>query len=107
MQKNRKKLSVTAVTGVIALAGAASATAGEYGKAVINDKVPIVDSSWCDLFKKNRLYEGDGFIKSVKFKGRYHGQWISQTEDTLTGGVETTNGYHEFQSRRFRLGTEI
>lgn len=107
MQNNRKKISVAAVTGVIALAGAASATAGEYGKAVINDKNPIVDTSWCDLFKKNKLYEGDGFIKTVKFKGRYHGQWISQTEDTLAGGVETTNGYHEFQSRRFRLGTEI
>lgn len=80
-----------------------AAQAGDYGKAIINDKMPIEDSSWCDLFKKNTLYKGDGFIQSVKLKGRYHGQWISQTEDTLAG----TNGYHDYQHRRFRLGTEI
>jgi hypothetical protein len=107
MKKQKNEIIFAAAAGAIALAGSSPAFAGEYGKTVIDDKNPVADTSWCDLFKKNKLYEGDGFIKSVKFKGRYHGQWISQTEDTLSGGVATNNGYNEFQSRRFRLGTEI
>ncbi|HRQ90697.1 MAG TPA: porin, partial [Bacteroidia bacterium] len=87
----------------LTIAACQTAGAGDYGKTVINDKAPIADKSWCDLFKNNTLYEGDGFVRKVKFKGRYHGQWISQTEDTLAG----TNGYHEYDHRRFRLGTEI
>ena len=96
-------------SGVVAalFATAAPGIAGDYSKAIIDDKVPIADSTWCDLFKHNTLYEGEGFIKSVKLKGRYHGQWISQSEDTLTAGVEATNGCHEYENRRFRLGTEI
>lgn len=98
------------VLPLLSLSLVGTALAGEpggVGKAVINDKMPIADTHWCDLLKKNTLYKGDGFVKSVKLKGRYHGQWISQTEDTLTAGVEGTNGYHDFQHRRFRLGTEI
>lgn len=89
--------------GAAAVLAGGSLTAGDYGKTVINDKMPI-ETSFCDIFKKNTLYEGDGFIKKVKFKGRYHGQWISQTEDI--NGVYN-NGYHEYQNRRFRLGIEI
>ncbi len=95
------------VASVLALAAFQPLVAGDYDKTVIDDKAPVVDTTWCDVFKKNTLYKGDGFIKSVKLKGRYHGQWTSQTEDTLTGGVEGTNGYHEYDHRRFRLGTEI
>lgn len=100
-------LSIVALSGAVALASVPSAEAGEYGKSVINDKAPAAGASWCDLFKKNKIYQGGGFINSVKFKGRYHGQWISQKEDTLSSGVNSPNGYHEYQSRRFRLGTEI
>ncbi len=101
---NRYDLAKSGVPALFALLSL-SATAGDYGKTVINDKAPVAESNWCDLFKKNTLYEGDGFVRKVKFKGRYHGQWISQTEtaDTLAG----TSGYHEYQHRRFRLGTEI
>jgi len=35
-----------------------------------------------NIFKKNTLYESDsGFVRDVKLKGRYHGQYISQDED--------------------------
>lgn len=89
--------------GAAAVLAAGSLTAGDYGKTVINDKMPI-ETSFCDIFKKNTLYEGDGFIKKVKFKGRYHGQYISQQED-INNTLD--NGYHEFDHRRFRLGLEI
>lgn len=97
------------ITGVGAIAVLAGGTlsAGDYGKAVVNDKMPIEDKSFCEIFKKSTLYEGDGFIRKVKFKGRYQGQWISQTEDDTLNGVETTNGYHEYEHRRFRLGAQI
>lgn len=92
---------------LLPLVAAGTSLAGDYGKAIIDDKAPVADSNWCGFFKNNTLYEGEGFVKSVKFKGRYHGQWISQSEDTLTGWVENTNGYHEFQHRRLRLGLDI
>jgi len=53
------------------------------------DKVEVVDESptvtpakpW-NIFTKNTLYESDsGFIRDVKLKGRYHGQYISQDAD--------------------------
>jgi len=100
-QSNSLRKLMTGAGAAAVLAG--SLTAGDPGKTVINDKMPI-ESSFCDIFKKNTLYEGDGFIKKVKLKGRYHGQYISQQED-----VNNTldNGYHEFDHRRFRLGLEI
>ena len=105
---NSLKNIITGMGAAAVLAGG-SLSAGDLGKAVVNDKMPIAAPDFCDIFKKNTLYEGDGFIKKVKLKGRYQAQWISQSEDdTLNAtGVETTNGYHEFQHRRFRLGTEI
>lgn len=105
-QNNSLRNMITGVGAAAVLTGG-SLSAGDYGKAVVNDKMPIEDTSFCDFFKKNTLYEGDGFIKEVKFKGRYHGQWISQTEDDTLNGVDRSNGYHEFEHRRFRLGTEI
>ncbi len=102
-QSNSLRKLIT-VAGAAAVLAGGSLSAGDYGKTVINDKMPIEDSSFCDIFKKNTLYEGDGFIKKVKLKGRYHGQWISQQEDL---NDTLNNGYHEFQHRRFRLGMEI
>lgn len=83
---------------------AGTATAGDYGKAIIDDKMPIEAWEFCDIFDIPTLYESDhGFIRSVALKGRYHGQWISQSEEF--GATE--NGYHEFQHRRFRQGIEV
>lgn len=83
---------------------AGTATAGDYGKAIIDDKMPIEAWEFCDIFDLPTLYESDsGFIRSVALTGRYHGQWISQTEDI--GATE--NGYHEYQHRRFRQGIEV
>lgn len=93
----------------LAFAGAAtlvagSAQAGDWDKAVIDDKMPIPEPwTFCDIFDMNTLYQGEGLIQKVSLNGRYHGQMISQTEDF--GGVD--NGYHEWQHRRFRLGMNI
>lgn len=100
-QSNSLRKLMTGAGAAAVLAG--SLTAGDPGKTVINDKMPI-ESSFCDIFKKNTLYEGDGFIKKVKLKGRYHGQFISQSEDI--NGVYN-NSYNEYDHRRFRLGLEI
>jgi phosphate-selective porin OprO and OprP len=92
-----------AIAGAIGLT-AGIASAGDYSKAIIDDKMPIEAWEFCDIFDIPTLYESDsGFIRSVALTGRYHGQWISQTEDI--GATE--NGYHEYQHRRFRQGIEI
>lgn len=93
-------------TGVATAAFAAGAFAGDHGKAIIDDKMPVEDP-WtiCDLWDYSTLYESDsgGFIREVALTGRYHGQWISASQDD-DGDRE---GFHEFQSRRSRLGFEI
>lgn len=91
--------------GAAALLVGGSVTAGDYGKAVIDDKCPVEAEPWsiCNIFDYSTLYEGDGFIKEIALNGRYQGQAISQTEDY--GGVD--NGYHEWQHRRFRLGLDV
>jgi len=89
--------------GAISLV-AGSTFAGDYGKAIIDDKMPIEAWEFCDIFKMGTLYEGDGFIKEVSLVGRYHGQYISGDEEI--NGV-TNNGYHNWQHRRARLGIEI
>jgi hypothetical protein len=89
--------------GAISLV-AGSTFAGDYGKAIIDDKMPIEAWEFCDIFDIPTIYESDsGFIRSVALTGRYQGQWISQSED-IEGDA---NGYHEFQHRRFRQGIEV
>lgn len=104
-QSNTLRKFVTAAGAAAALAGG-SALAGDYGKAIIDDKMPIEDSwSLCDIFDYSTLYEGEsGFIKEIALTGRYHGQHISQQED-YAGNVN--NGYHKWQHRRARLGLDI
>ena len=54
-----------------------------------------------NIFNKNTLYKSDsGFIRDVKLKGRYHGQYISQDEDI--GGVKD-NEYDVYHHRRARI----
>jgi len=96
----KKLLAVAAVSSLTA-----GAFAGDYGKAVIDDKMPIEADPWhfCDIFDYSTLYEGDGFIREVALKGRYHGQWIDQ-------GIEQGNaqfGDRGWQQRRFRVGYGI
>lgn len=101
-QKNIKAL-LTGLGAITAISGG-SVVAGDWGKSVINDKAPIADAwSICDIFDYNTLYEGDGFVKSIELKGRYHGNLVSQTEDI---GL-THNGYHNYEHRRFRLGVAV
>lgn len=107
MTHNNRIHQLLAAAGVAATFGGASiATAGDYGKVVIDDKAPI-ESAWtfCDLFDKKYFYKSDeGFVRSARFLGRYHGQYISQQEDV---NDTLDNGYHRFQNRRFRLGFEV
>lgn len=86
--------------------GMVQLSAGDYGKAVIDDKAPISSSPWtvCDVFEHNTLYEGDGFIKDIILHGRYHGQYIDQVEDI--GGARN-NGYHAYHHRRARFELEV
>lgn len=103
-QSNSLRHTIAAAAAVATIT-CGSALAGDYGKAIIDDKMPIEADPWtiCDVFDYNTLYEGDGFVKEVSFHGRYHGQFISQQQDV--GSAE--NGYHEYHHRRFRLGIEI
>ena len=92
-------------TGAAVAAFAAGAFAGDYGKAIIDDKMPIEDPwTWCDLFDYSTLYEAEsGFIREVAFNGRYHGQYISQSEDF----GNASNGFNQWQHRRARVGIDI
>lgn len=86
--------------------GISSLSAGDHGKVIINDKMPVESAPWslCSVFENNTLYEGDGFIKEFILHGRYHGQYVSQVEDIA--GVRN-NGYHNYQHRRTRLEVEV
>lgn len=91
-------------TGIAALV-AGSVNAGDYGKAIIDDKAPIEQWTFCDLFDKKYFYQSEtGLVRSARFLGRYHGQHISQQEDV---NDTLNNGFHHWQHRRFRLGFEV
>ena len=60
----------------------------------------LAQDNW-DIFNKNTLYESnEGFVRDVKLKGRYHGQYISQDEDI--DGVKD-NEYDAYHHRRARI----
>ncbi len=96
---NRLKTSLAGVA-LAASAAAAPLSAGDYGKAIVNDKAPVAAWSFCDLWDHTTLYKGDGFVKSVKFTGRYHGGYIDSSSDL--GGVNTSGDVWEH--RRWRAG---
>lgn len=96
----KKLASGTAFTAL-----AAGAFASDHSKAIIDDKTPIEDP-WtiCDIFDYSTLYEAEtGFIREVALNGRYHGQYISQSEDE--GSI--SNGFNQWQHRRARVGVDI
>ncbi len=102
MRQNNKLKTLVASA---ALAAAGSAMAGDY-TPVINDKMPIEPPaawSFCDIFDYGTLYEGEGFIREIALNGRYHGQYIDQSEEIVGGN----NGFHQWQHRRARLGLDI
>jgi len=91
--------------GAAAILAGGTLSAGDYGKAIIDDKVPIEPWTICDVFDMNTLYESEsGFIRGVALHGRYQGQFISQQEEI---NDTVNNGYHRWQHRRFRLGMEV
>ena len=79
------------------------ANSGE-NQAVLNDKNPFISSSraLCDLFDKNTLYQGEGFIKSVRHQFRYDGQFVDTSDDYPGGG---SSAYWEH--RRWRNGLVV
>lgn len=98
---------IRAITCSLATTALASSSllAGDYGKAIIDDKMPI-EEPWspCDLFDYSTLYENDtGFIREVALNGRYQGQYISQSEDIGAGSL----GFNQWQHRRARLGIDV
>ena len=106
MTLTNRLFKLTTGAGAAALLAGGTLVAGDYGKAIIDDKAPIVDPwTFCDLFDMGTLYEADsGFIRGVSLVGRYQGQHISQQEDI---NDTLDNGFHRWQHRRFRLGMEI
>ena len=105
MTTNNYIQKLLASVGVAAVFAAGTIVAGDYGKAVIDDKAPI-ESAWtlCDLFDNSTLYESDtGAIREISLNGRYHGQYISQSKDLGDQGI----GYNNWQHRRFRLGLNV
>ncbi|HRQ89655.1 MAG TPA: hypothetical protein PLA50_12715, partial [Bacteroidia bacterium] len=104
------QLKPTTLLGVATLLCGAALTAGDYSKAIVNDKAPVA-SAWefCDLFKHNTLYEGDGFVQKIKLKGRYHGQYVSSSDDHLAGNpAPNSNNPSDFwEHRRWRTAFEI
>lgn len=75
-----------------------------FGVAVATLILPAQAQEICDIFGKNTLYKSDeGFVKKVKFNGRYQGQYISQQED-IDG---EDNDFDDWQNRRARLATAI
>ncbi len=91
----------------IALAslGMRATMAGDYEKVVIDDEAPVAASPWeiNNLFKHTTLYEGDGFIRKVKFFGRYHGQY----EELSGQNNGDTFGGRYWKHRRWRVGLRV
>lgn len=116
MTKNKGTLTLLAILGISAPFCGDSLSAGESGKLASDAKAPIdakapvdtkppADEGWkfCNIFDDKFLYkDGDGFLKSLRFLGRYHGQFTSEDEEF--GDKE--GDLDEYQSRRFRLGFE-
>lgn len=100
------KLPLLACSSLLLFSGGLVA-GDDRGKLIIDDKMPVQASPWtvCNVFDHSTLYESDsGFIRKVRVQGRYHGQYITQSEDV--NGVRV-NGFHAWQHRRFRLGLNI
>ena len=77
------------------------ANAGEDKVEVVDESPTVTPAKPWNIFDKNTLYKSDsGFIRDVKLKGRYHGQYISQDEDI--GGVKD-NEYDVYHHRRARI----
>ena len=76
-------------------------TISVHGQKVMLDSPNTKPDKPWNIFNKNTLYKNEnGFIRNVKLKGRYHGQYISQDEDI--GGVKD-NEYDVYHHRRARI----
>jgi phosphate-selective porin OprO/OprP len=85
-----------------------SLNAVEPAKLAVAEQASIKEAESASLLDKvfddKFLYkDGDGFLKSLRFLGRYHGQFISGSEQVVNA---TETGFHAYQHRRFRLGIE-
>lgn len=80
---------------------------GDPGKVVINDAMSTASVDWCDLLDHNTLYQGDGFVRSIQFTGRYHGRYVSQSKDYTGRGNRPSEGYSNYDSTSLRIGTTI
>ncbi|MDF1815224.1 MAG: porin [Verrucomicrobiales bacterium] len=105
MIKVTKNICFAIAIGV-SLLTAGAAKAGDKECLIIDDKCPIEckDFKICDIFDKTTLYKNEEncLIQSVKFQGRYHGQY----EHIDVDGPRYADGDY-WRHRRFRVGTKI
>ena len=77
------------------------------GDTFPEDAAPELSDPWtfCDIIDLPALIEGgeNSFIREISLTGRYHGQYISQSEQT----GKRWNHFDNWQHRRFRLGLDI
>lgn len=93
---------MTAAVAAVSVLAGGSLLAGPGKQIIVED--PPEPWNYCDIFDYNKFYEGEtGFIRGIEAHGRYHGQYISQSEDI----GDTENGYNQWQHRRARLGLEV
>lgn len=87
-----------ALVSLVPLCSSLDLEAGDYGKAIIDDKAPVASSSLCDFFDKAVLYKNDDFLPLQKF--------------ALTGRLQADaaffdadqGDYDSLEWRRFRFG---
>ena len=103
--KTNKSIGTLLCAGLFS---ACLANAAEDIAAAVDESpaaTPVKSWKIADIFDKNTLYKADsGFIRKVKLKGRYHGQYISQSEDI--GGVND-NDYDNYHHRRARIQMDL
>jgi len=74
------------------------AISGDYGKAVLNDKMPVAQNSFCDIFDRAVLYENEDFLPFQKFA-------LSGRLQADAAFFEADQGdYDSLEWRRFRMG---
>ncbi len=115
--KNLSSKRLFALIALVAFPLAGQARAGDRS-LVIDDKSPEdfcrENPSWCDIFEKATLYQDEDarLIQRFSLRGRYHGQFMSQSLDysRLGSGGDlpwSDAGGHHWEHRRFRLGLKV
>lgn len=95
---NNLRNILTGMGAVAAFAGG-PLSAGDYGKAIVNDKMPIASSSICDFFDLATLYKNEDTLALQKFSitGRLQA-------DAAFFDADQGRNFDQLLWRRFRFG---